>query len=73
MKNLLIIFSISAVALSGCMMSSQSQESVMVQQEEYKGPVCGEIDGEKQTFPSLEELSNIPNAYYLHDRPCYGE
>ena len=72
MKNIALSFlmlSIS-IALSGCLHSS-TEEVVYIDTPAEGVPVCGELDGEKQTFPSIEEMSNISGALYLHDGPCY--
>ena len=68
MKSL-IVFSVVAIAFfAGCAQTSDSVEY----QEISSGIVCGELSGgEKQTFPSMKELSQAGDAQYLHDGPCY--
>ena len=69
MKIVFFLFGVSLIFLSACAKSTGS--SVYHSEELRSVPVCGEIDGEKQTFPSMEELSNYSGASYLHDGPCY--
>ena len=67
-----IIYFIVAVLLFILSACAQSGGAVGYVDTPAEGvPVCGELDGEKQTFPSIEELSNISGASYLHDGPCY--
>jgi len=68
MKFLTIFGIVASIALSGCMQSGSN-----VQYEEVSnGIVCGQLsDGEKQTFPSMNELTQAGDAQYLHDGPCY--
>ena len=70
MKILTIISVLALISLSGCMQTSGNA----VYHTEGSGIVCGQLSGgEKQTFPSLEELSQVSDAEYLHDGPCYGK
>ena len=68
MEFLTIFGIVASITLSGCMQSSSN-----VQYEEVSnGIVCGQLSGgEKQTFPSLNELTKVGDAQYLHDGPCY--
>ena len=68
MKIIYMILGVSLSILSGC---AESGSSVYHSEQARDLPVCGEIDGEKQTFPSITELSNFSGAVYLHDGPCY--
>ena len=68
MKVISFVVGVSLLILSGC---AQSGSSVYHNEQARGIPVCGEVDGEKQTFPSIEELSNFSGAVYLHDGPCY--
>ena len=68
MKILTIISILALISLSGCMQTSGN----VIYHTEGSGIVCGQLSGgEKQTFPSLEELSQVSDAEYLHDGPCY--
>jgi len=68
MKNIGFIAIATLLFLNGC-----AQNSVEVVEYQYDSnmPVCAQIDGEKQTFPSMNELSNYSGASYLYDGPCY--
>ncbi len=68
MKFLTIFGIVASIALSGCMQTGNH-----VQYEEVSnGIVCGQLSGgEKQTFPSMKVLSQVSDAQYLHDGPCY--
>ena len=67
--KILIIFSIAvATFFTGCVQTNGNVEY----QEVSSGIVCGQLaGGEKQTFPSMKELSQVSDAEYLHDGPCY--
>jgi len=69
MKFITLFTILASIYLSGCMQTSNSN---IEYQEVSNGIVCGQLSGgEKQTFPSLEELSRVSDAEYLHDGPCY--
>ncbi len=70
MKYTLLIGSL-ALFLGGC---AQNSENIVYEEaaDDASSIVCGQFgDGQKQTFPSLEELSKVKDAVYLHDGPCY--
>ncbi len=68
MKFLTIASILALITFSGCMQTGGNA----VYHTEGSGIVCGQLSGgEKQTFPSLEELSQVSDAQYLHDGPCY--
>jgi len=70
MKIILLIVSFSILILTACAQSSGgAAEYIEVPAEGI--PICGEVDGQKQTFPSIEELNNYGGARYLYDGPCY--
>ena len=72
MKFLAIFVVVASITFSGCMQTSSAGTTVY--HTEGSGIVCGQLSGgEKQTFPSLEELSQVSDAEYLHDGPCYGK
>ena len=69
MKLLTIVSVVALITVSGCMQTSSGNA---VYHTEGSGIVCGQLSGgEKQTFPSIEELSQVSDAQYLHDGPCY--
>ena len=70
MIMLFVVLTLNVLLLGGCVQSG-TQELIYVDTPAEGVPVCGELDGEKQTFPSIEEMSTIPGALYLHDGPCY--
>jgi len=70
MKFLTIFSIVASIAFNGCMQSG----SHIQYQEVSNGIVCGQLSGgEKQTFPSMNELSKVSDASYLHDGPCYSK
>ena len=68
MNTFSLILIVAPLLITGCVQSGGSH----IYHKERGGAVCGELgSGEKQTFPSIEELNNTPDANYLHDGPCY--
>ncbi len=77
MKFIFLIAS-AALFLAGCAQDSSniSYENTQSQVDEYAGNgiVCAKLStGEKQTFPSMKELSKVKDAQYLYDGPCYSK
>ncbi len=67
MKFIIFIAAFTALIFSGC---AQNQENISYQ--EADGPVCAKLSsGEKQTFPSMQELNNYDGAKFLYSGPCY--
>lgn len=68
MKNLILLSILSTALFTGCIKTAEKVEY----QEVSSGIVCGQLgDGQKQTFPSMKELSSVSDAVYLHDGVCY--
>ena len=68
MKILLTISIVVVTFFAGCAQTGGNVEY----QEVSSGIVCGQLSGgQKQTFPSMKELSQVSDAEYLHDGPCY--
>ena len=68
MKILLTISIAVVTFFTGCAQTGGNVEY----QEVSNGIVCAQLSGgDKQTFPSMKELSQVTDAVYLHDGPCY--
>ena len=71
MRAKIFIFAIIAIIFSACSLSNNqfnSAEEIIDDQS----PICGELNGEHQTFPSYKELIK-QGATVVHDGPCYGD
>ena len=69
MRVKLYILAFTILMLQGCSVSNDSVEPQYINEN---APVCGEyVDNSTQTFPSLKELENDPDAHFLHEGPCY--
>jgi len=74
MKLKLSILALSVLLFQGCSIFSNNfaQEELTEQYIDVNAPICGEYsDGTKQTFPTLKDLENDPDAHLLHEGPCY--
>jgi len=75
MKLKLSILALSVLAFQGCSISNENivqEEPAVEQYIDVNAPICGEYsDGTKQTFPTLKDLENDPDAHLLHEGPCY--
>lgn len=69
-----LLIAAAALFLAGC---AQDTSNIVYEEDippEAANIVCGQLSsGEKQTFPSMEELSKVKDASYLHDGPCYSK
>jgi len=68
MKSYAFLLAISSIFLSSCATSTQS-EDVQISDTD-KVVVCGEVDGQKQTYPTLGDLKN-DGAKFISYGPCY--
>jgi len=59
---------LAAIAINGCA-TSNSMADVQVEDND-KIAVCGEVAGEKQTYPTMGDLKN-DGAKFLSYGPCY--
>ena len=59
---------LAAVAINGCA-TSNANTDVQVEDND-KIAVCGEVAGEKQTYPTMGDLKN-DGAKFLSYGPCY--
>ncbi len=67
MKNIIFLLAI-ANFLTSC---ATNNENIEVQVDDNdKIAVCGEVEGEKQTYPTLGDLKN-DGAKFLFYGPCY--
>jgi hypothetical protein len=73
MKATILI--LATVFFSGCLSTSyvpvdNTQEEVVGLEDNDKIAVCGEVAGEKQTYPTLGDLKN-DGAKFVSYGPCY--
>jgi len=61
---------LAAIAINGCA-TSNSMADVQVEDND-KIAVCGEVAGEKQTYPTMGDLKN-DGAKFLSYGPCYEQ
>ena len=62
------------MVLQGCSVGNgyALENGATEQYIDVNAPICGEYsDGTKQTFPTLKDLENDPDAHLLHEGPCY--
>ena len=74
MKLKLSILALTLLVLQGCGIGNGNilQNEATEQYIDVNSPICGEYsDGTKQTFPTLKDLENDPDAHLLYDGPCY--
>ena len=71
MKLKITIFALISLFFTACSFSN-SQTINPDEIIDDNAPICGEINGEHQTFPSYKELLK-QGATVVHDGPCYGD
>ena len=69
MKKDLLLLS-SCFLFISCANSNYSMINSEIPEDEHI-TVCGEINGEQQTYPTLKDLKN-DGAKFLHYDPCYN-
>ena len=68
MKFLIFMAISTTIFFNAC---AQSQSNITYE-EVADGPVCAKLSsGEKQTFPSMQELNNYEGAKFIYSGPCY--
>ncbi len=68
----ILLFVLAILAVNGCSSTttnSVNYNSVSVESR-AQNIVCGIVDGQKQTYPSMKELEN-DGADFSHYGPCY--
>jgi len=66
--NLFVLFM--AIFISGCATTNSINTSEVQIEDSDQIAVCGEVAGEKQTYPTMGDLKN-DGAKFLYYGPCY--
>jgi len=68
MKLKIFLVAVSVALFQGCATSSQYDGEIIYD----NSPVCGEVGGEHNTYPSMKELE-ADGATLVSDGPCYEQ